>query len=130
MKDTVDGEKEVIIPSKKTRKLLSISELDNNTYLTINSEIIGFSHEIKTERFSYGDHQSMILIDKNILLKELNNINMNLFWMATHFIKKNPLNKKIKEIDHNQKIRKYIIWLDYKNQLKSVKYFEEKFSNS
>lgn len=130
MKDTVDGEKEVIIPSKKTRKLLSISELDNNTYLTINSEIIGFSHEIKTERFSYGDHQSMILIDKNILLKELNNINMNLFWMVTHFIKKNPLNKKIKEIEHNQKIRKYIIWLDDKNQLKSVKYFEERFSNS
>ena len=55
---------------------------------------------------------------------------MNLFWMVTHFIKKNPLNKKIKEIDHNQKIRKYIIWLDDKNQLKSVKYFEERFSNS
>ncbi|ALU28148.1 NACHT domain-containing protein [Myroides odoratimimus] len=130
MKDTVDGEKEVIIPSKKIRKLLSISESDNNSYLTINSDVIGFSHEIKTERFSYGDHQSIILIDKNILLNELNNNSMKLFWMATHFIKKNPLNKKIKEIEHNQKVRKYIIWLDDKHQLKSVKYFEGKFSNS
>lgn len=130
MKDTVDGEKEVIVPSKKIRKLLSISELDNNNYLNLNSDIIGFSHEIKTERFSYGDYQSMILIDKNILLKELKNNGMKLFWMATHFVKKNPLNKKIKEIEHSQKVRNYITWLDDKNQLRSVQYFEGKYSNS
>ncbi|WP_291047621.1 NACHT domain-containing protein [Empedobacter sp. UBA1574] len=124
MKDTVDGEKEVIIPSKKVRKLLSLSELDNNNYLTINSDVIGFSHEIKTERYSYGDHQSMILIDKNILLHELNKNSMKLFWVATHFIKKNPSNKEIEEIEYNQKIRNYVIWLDEMNELQSIKYFE------
>jgi len=129
MKDTVDGEKEIIIPSKKIRKLLGISESENNKYLNINSDIVGFDHEINTERFSYGDHQSIILIDKNILLNELNNNRMKLCWIATHFIKKNPLNNNIKEIEHNQKVRKYIIWLDDKNELKSRRYFEGKFSN-
>ena len=127
MKDTVDGEKEVIIPSKKIRKLLSISELDNNYYLNINSDIVGFDHEINTERFSYGDHQSIILIDKAVLFNELNNNNMKLFWRANHFIKKNPLNDNIKKIEHNQKVIKYIIWLDDRNKLKSIKYFEKKF---
>lgn len=127
MKDTVDGEKEVIIPSKKIRKLLSISELDNNNYLNINSDIVGFDHEINTERFSYGDHQSIILIDKAVLFNELNNNNMKLFWRANHFIKKNPLNDNIKKIEHNQKVIKYIIWLDDRNKLKSIKYFEKKF---
>ncbi len=130
MKDNVDGEKEVIIPSKKIRKLLSLSELDNNNYLNINSDIVGFDHEINTERFSYGDSQSIILIDKNILLNELNNNRMKLFWIANHFIKKNPSNKNIEEIEHYQKVRKYIIWIDDQNQLKSVKYFEGKFSNN
>ncbi|REC45186.1 NACHT domain-containing protein [Chryseobacterium sp. 5_R23647] len=130
MRDTVDGEKEAIIPSKKIRKLLDITELDNRSYINVNSDEVGFYHEINTERFSYGDSQSIVLIDKNILLNKLNKNGMKLFWIATHFIKKNPLNKKIEEVKHKQKIRKYIVWLDDKNQLKSVKYFEGKFSNS
>lgn len=52
IKDSVDKEKDIIIPSKKIRKIPSVAELDNNNYLTINSDIIGFSHKINTERFS------------------------------------------------------------------------------
>lgn len=127
--ETHDGESEIIIPSKKLRKLLNISELDCNNYLTRNSDIIGFSHKVKTERFSYGDSQYMILIDKEQLLYQLEKTNMKLFWLVTHFIKKNTLNKTINDIEHKQKIRKYIVWFDDNNQLKSRKYFEGKYSN-
>lgn len=127
--ETHDGESEVIIPSQKLRKLLNISELDYNNYLTINSDIVGFMHKVKTERFNYGDSQYMILIDKEQLIGQLKKTNMQLFWMVTYFIKKNPLNKTINDIEHKQKVRKYIVWLDDNNQVKSIKYFEGECSN-
>lgn len=129
MKDTIEGEKEVIIPAKKIRNLLNISELDNNQYVTINSDIIGFDHEVNTGRFSRGDYQSIILITRDILQKTLSENGLKIFWMANHFIKKNPINKSIEEIKYCQKVRKYIVWLD-EDELKSVNYYEGYFSNS
>lgn len=129
MTNNTDGEEEIIIPSKRIRNLLNISELDNNTYYDINDDDIGFMHQVKTEEHSYGDNQEIILLKKDNLLKVLKNENLKMFWLATFFIKKKPLNDEIKEINHNQKFRKYILWLDGKNQLQSLKYYDKKFSN-
>ncbi|MDD7885055.1 hypothetical protein [Flavivirga sp. 57AJ16] len=129
MRNSVDGEEEIIIPSKKIRQILKITELDNNTYFDIDNNQIGFKHQINTERYSYGDSQEIILLKKDVLFKELKNKKMKLFWLATHFIKKNPLNDNIREVIHNQKTRKYILWFDDQNELQNLKYFEEKFSN-
>ncbi|OYX22921.1 MAG: hypothetical protein B7Z06_10995, partial [Flavobacteriales bacterium 32-35-8] len=129
MRNSVDGEEEIIIPSKKIRQILKITELDNKTYFDIDNNQIGFKHQINTERYSYGDSQEIILLKKDILFKELKNKKMKLFWLATHFIKKNPLNDNIREVIHNQKTRKYILWFDDQNELQNLKYFEEKFSN-
>ena len=64
-----------------------------------------------------------------ILLNVLKTNKLKLFWLASHFIKKNPLNDEIKKINHIQKFRKYIIWLDDKNELQSLKYSDNTFSN-
>lgn len=117
MKDSVDGEEKVIIPSKKIRELLKISELDKNTYFNFNNDEIGFKHQVKTKEYSYGDSQEIILLKKDALLNELKDNKLKIFWLSTYFIKKNPLNNEIKEIQHNQKFRKYILWFDEKNQL-------------
>lgn len=129
MKDNTDGEEEVIIPSKKIRKLLKISELDNNIYFDTNNDEIGFKHQVKTKEYSYGDSQEIILLKKDVLLKELKDNKLKMFWLATYFIRKNPLNDAIKEIKHIQKFRKYILWFDDKNELQTLKYFDKKFSN-
>lgn len=129
IRNNTDGEEEIIIPSKKIRKLLEVSELENNTYFDNNDNEIGFKHQVKTKKYSYGDSQEIILLKKDILLKKLKNNNLKMFWLATYFIRKNLLNDEIKEINHNQKFRKYILWLDGKNQLQSLKYYDKKFSN-
>lgn len=129
MSNNVDGEEEIKIPSKKTRELLKITELDNNTYLNIDENSIGFKHQINTQQFSYGDTQELILLNKENLLNALKNNKLKLFWLASHFIKKNPLNDEIKKINHIQKFRKYIIWLNDKNELQSLKYSDNTFSN-
>ena len=69
MTNNVDGEKEIIIPSKKIRELLEISELDNNKYLNDDNEIIGFNHEVNTKQFSYGDRQELVVLNKRKLWK-------------------------------------------------------------
>ncbi|MDD5151193.1 MAG: hypothetical protein PHC28_12085 [Flavobacterium sp.] len=129
MSNNVDGEEEIKIPSKKTRELLKITELDNNTYLNSDGNDIGFKHQINTQQFSYGDTQELILLNKEILLNALKINKLKLFWLGSHFIKKNPLNDEIKKINHIQKFRKYIIWLDDKNELQSLKYSDNTFSN-
>lgn len=129
MSNNVDGEEEIKIPSKKIRELLKITELDSNTYLNIDGNNIGFKHQINTQQFSYGDTQELILLNKENLLNTLKTNKLKLFWLASHFIKKNPLNDEIKKINHIQKFRKYIIWLDDKNELQSLKYSDNIFSN-
>lgn len=129
MSNNVDGEEEIKIPSKKIRELLKISELDDDTYLNIDGSNIGFKHQINTKQFSYGDTQELILLNKENLLNTLKSNKLNLFWLASHFIKKNPLNDEIKKINHIQKFRRYIIWLDDKNELQSLKYSDNTFSN-
>lgn len=129
MSNNVNGEEEIKIPSKKTRELLKITELDNNNYLNIDGNNVGFKHQINTQRFSYGDTQELILLNKEQLLNALKTNKLKLFWLASHFIKKNPLNDDIKKINYIQKFRKYIIWLNDENELQSLKYSDNTFSN-
>jgi hypothetical protein len=129
MSNNVDGEQEIKIPSKKIRELLKITELDNNNYLNFDSNSIGFKHQINTKQFSYGDTQELILLNKEQLLNALKGNNFKLFWLVSHFIKKNPLNDEIKKIKHKQKFRRYIIWFDDKNELQYLKYSDNTFSN-
>lgn len=129
MTNNVDGEEEIIIPSKKIRKLLEISELDGNSYLSNENTEIGFKHQVDNKQFSYGNTQEIVLLNKNNLQEVLLKNKLKLFWLGSHFIKKNPLNDEIKNIEHIQKFRKYIIWLDNNNKLQSLKYFDNTFSN-
>lgn len=129
MTNNVDGEKEIIIPSKKIRELLEISELDNKKYLNADNEIIGFNHEVNTKQFSYGDRQELVVLNKRKLFDTLKSNNLKLFWLTSYFIKKNPLNDEIKKVKHIQKFRRYIIWLDDNYELQSLKYFDNTFSN-
>jgi hypothetical protein len=125
MINNVEGEEEIIIPSKKIRKLLKISELDGNSYLSSDNTEIGFKHQVNRKQFSYGDYQEIILLNKNNLQKILSKNKLKLFWLGSHFIKKNPLNDEIKSLNYSDNFRQYIIWFDEKNELKSYKYFNK-----
>lgn len=126
MKNNVDGEEEVIIPSKKIRKLLEISDLDDNSYYNFENNRIGFEHEVNNKAFSYADNQEIVLIDKELLKKVLKANKLKIFWLASHFIKKNPLNKKIESLKYIDKFRKYIVWEEEENEFKKYKYSERK----
>ncbi|WP_394775515.1 hypothetical protein [Flavobacterium sp.] len=126
MKNNVDGEEEIIIPSKKIRKLLEISELDGKSYFSIENNEIGFEHKINNKALSYGDTQNIVLLDKELLTKVLKKNKLKIFWLASHFIKKNPLNKKIESLKYIDKIRKYIVWEDEESEFKKCKYSERK----
>jgi hypothetical protein len=86
MSNNVDGEEEIKIPSKKTRELLKIIELDNNTYLNSDGNNVGFKRQTNTQQFSYGDTQQLILLNKEQLLNALKSNKLKLFWLASHFI--------------------------------------------
>lgn len=126
MINNVEGEEEIIIPSKKIRKLLEISDLDGNSYLSTENTEIGFKHQVNTKQFSYGDAQQIVLLNKSNLQKVLLKNRLKLFWLGSHFIKKNPLNDEIKSLHYIENFRQYIIWFDEEDKLKSYKYFNKK----
>lgn len=118
--------KKLLYHQKKIRKLLEISDLDGNSYLSTENTEIGFKHQVNTKQFSYGDAQQIVLLNKSNLQKVLLKNRLKLFWLGSHFIKKNPLNDEIKSLHYIENFRQYIIWFDEEDKLKSYKYFNKK----
>lgn len=127
VKRNIDSEKEIHIPSKKTRHLLDIVELDDDKLINSRNEVVGIIHEIFKK--SYDDYQEIILLDKNKIQSSIEKHNLNMFWFASLFIHKNHLNESLNKDFHSQKFRKYLIWIDKNNEFKHLKFWDEKFSN-
>jgi len=127
MRRNVEGEKEIHIPSKKTRKLFDIVELDDNKLIDSKSNIVGIIHEIFKK--PYDNYQEMIVLDKKIVESNIEKHGLKMFWFASLFMHKNRQNKSLDKRFNSQRFRKYLIWKNKKNDITSYQFWDEKFSN-
>ena len=125
-KNDSQGEKEVYIPSKKIRTLLGISDFKNDKFLNTSDTVVGATSEISEG--SFKDRQDLLVVNWELLKKELDEQGLQLFWFAKLFSRKNPLNKQLDKDFYVQRVKKYLIW-DCKTTLKSHKFWDERFSN-
>lgn len=125
-KVNVDGEKQLYIPSKILRKNLDITELEGDKLINSKNETVGIFHNVDSDNFQEG--QDLIILNKSLLETNLEKNGLKLFWFGSFFIKKNPHNEDINEIEYSQRYRKYLLWEENGN-IKNIEFWNGKFSN-
>lgn len=126
VKINVDGEKEIYIPSKIVRKNLEIIELDGEELITLKNEKAGILYNVNADDFQ--EAQDLIILNKSLLETSLKRNGLKLFWFGSFFIKKNPLNKSIDNVEYVQRVRKYLLW-EEKGNIKNLEFWNGRFSN-
>lgn len=125
VKNSVDGEDQVTLPSKRVRKFLGISELDGQLLLNEHGELKGFIHR---ERLSNFDRQEMVLVNALELKNQLKKENLEIIWLAEIYKTKNPHKKNVSNGLHPMRTRKYIVYREG-DLLKWQKFWDAHFSN-
>ncbi|MFV8324681.1 NACHT domain-containing protein [Flavobacterium sp. ZS1P14] len=125
-KVNVDGEKQLYIPSKILRKNLDITELEGDRLINSKNKTVGIFHNVDSDNFQEG--QDLIILNKSLLETNLKKNGLKSFWFGSFFIKKNPHNEDINEIEYTQRYRKYLLWEENGN-IKNIEFWNGKFSN-
>jgi hypothetical protein len=125
--DNVNGESYIRLPSKKVRKLIDCYELLGSELKDVNGKTLAFNY--KKSDGAFRDKQELVLVDKDVLEKLIDNNGYELVWFVELFKQKNPLNKELDKYFNAQKTRKYFIW-QQQNQKTSIKFWDEWFSNA
>jgi len=126
IKNDLNEEKTYHIPSKQIRKITGITNYKPNLFLNHSNETIAFTN--KTSEGSFSDNQEILIADKHIIQKALNDNDYVLFWFVEIYKEKNPLNKKLDKNFHVRKTRKYLVWIE-NGEYKHIKFWDEKFRN-
>jgi hypothetical protein len=124
--ETIDGEKEIILPSKKARELINACELINNELKNDINETIGFFHTIKENE--YKDSQNMVLVDYELLKQKMIKENLDIVWFVEIYKSNNTLNEELDKKFQVRKSFKYFIWIENEKFL-NIKFWEEEFNN-
>ena len=124
--NTIRGEQEVKIPSKISRQLTGIVELDNEVFTDRNGLLGGILHEIREE-----DHQSqdLLMVREDQWLRAVDEAGYETVWFVELLHRKYELNEQIKSDEHPQKCRKYLVYYDA-GVIRAVKFWDAHFSNS
>ncbi|MCX2584345.1 hypothetical protein [Pedobacter sp. MR22-3] len=124
-KNTIDGEEYLKIPSAFIRQLCGIVEMRGNEFLNKEGHVIAFLHANKDESHNI---QEMVIINKKLLLEELVKNGLELIWFVELFKRKNMHNANIEDIEHSQKVRKYLV--AYQNgEYHALKFWDSYASN-
>ena len=124
-KRTVEGEKEIYIPSKLVRTLMGINEMSQQLFLNKDGIVKALNHILNRPNY---DKQEMTLVPKKEFLEQLEKNNLEIVWLVDHYRTKNALNDEIKGGDHPMRTRKYLVW--YENgMLVSEKFWDARFNN-
>ncbi|MBC7427774.1 MAG: hypothetical protein H7336_04120, partial [Bacteriovorax sp.] len=124
-KNTVEGEREIYIPSKIVRGIMDITSMENELFLDKTDKLKGFNHILTLPNY---DKQEMTLVLKTEFLDKLNEKNLEIVWFVDLYRSKNPLNDSIKSKQHPMKTRKYLVWYS-EGKIESEKIWDERFSN-
>lgn len=124
-RQTVDGEDETYIPSKKVRDLMGISEMSNQIFLDNNDKVIAINHSVRRSNY---DSQEITVVLKAEFLSKIEENNLEIVWFVDLFRSKNALNDKIKSDQHPMKTRKYFVWFE-EGKLRAEKFWDARFSN-
>lgn len=124
--NSINGESHICLPSKKIRALIDCYELSGSELKDSNERTLAFNH--KKSDGLYQDRQELVLVDKDILEKIIDNAEYEIVWFINLFKEKNPLNKSLDKNFHIQKTRKYFVWNE-EGMKKCLKFWDEYFSN-
>jgi hypothetical protein len=123
--DTVDGEKHEVIPSKKVRELLGITDLDGKAYVNRDGRAVAYSHTVSGNNY---DNQQIIFVNSSDFKKALDKNELEVVWFVNIFKSKNALNDKIKSDLHPMKCRKYFVYRE-DEKLNTLKIWDARFCN-
>lgn len=127
IQNSIDGEIEIMLPSKKIREMLDGYELIKNELKNSDDETVAFN--FKKSEGTFNDNQEILFVNSEILKKSLKKEKMNIVWFVDLFKQKNPLNKGFDNDFHIQKSRKYFCWLE-NGTIRSLKLWDENYKNS
>jgi len=126
VQNTIDGDNDTMLPSKKVRELVGIYELLGDKLINQSQRTVAFNY--KKSDGSFRDNQELILIDKKILQDSIEKEGLEIIWFIELFKQKNPLNKSLGKDFHMQKARKYFCWLK-NGEIENIKFWDERFAN-
>jgi hypothetical protein len=118
-------EEKTILPSKKIRKLLKIVTLNGNDLFGARGNRQGFLHKVKITDM---EAQDIVIVNKDELLAAINKTDLTIVWFADLFKRKNMLNEHINDIPHQQRSRKYFIYLK-DDKFQSFKFWDGHSTN-
>lgn len=123
--DSIEGEKYSMIPSKKVRDILEISEVQGRKFMNSKGDVMAIHHQKKDGK---RNSQEILVVDKELFLEALKEKQLQLVWFVEHFQQTNVHNKSIPDGNHHQKVRKYFV----KNNdqgYEYIKFWDSRFSN-
>jgi hypothetical protein len=126
VKNTIEGESYIMLPSKKIRELIGCYELSGNELKDANQNTIAFNY--KVSEGSFRDHQELVVVEVEGMNEAIRKEGFEIIWFVELFKEKNPLNKTLDKNFHIQKTRKYFVWSD-NIEMKHLKFWDETFSN-
>lgn len=114
---TVEGEKFHTIPSKKIRDILGIVDVIENDFRNKDEKTVAFVHNVAGG--IYKDRQSLILVDKELLINNLEKEGLTIVWFSTLLKEQNRLNENLDKNHFRMRTQKYFVWLD-KGTIKNI----------
>jgi hypothetical protein len=124
-KNTIQGEKQVYIPSKLTRNLTQIVEMDGQYLLDKEGNIVAFLHMAGDVNRS---NQELVIVKKKLLETALELNGLQLIWFVHLLKSKEHGIDATKDLPFSQKSRKYIVYQE-NGELNSQKFWDERVSN-
>jgi len=115
-----------MLPSKEFRMLIECYDFRNGKLADANGVVRVFTHKLSDG--GHEDRQEILLVD-NEGLEKVKNAGYEIVWFFEILKQKNPLNKAIDNIEHHQKVRKYLVWTDASGQFYMHKFWDEDASN-
>jgi len=123
---TINGEREVKIPSKAIRELLQIIEMDGQVFVDKNNHVMAVLHAVSRQN---DNRQDITLAQEKEIRAKLEENGLALVWFAEILTSKNALNERVKSDRHPMKCRKYFI-TENNGVFEHLKYWDFRFSNS
>lgn len=125
-KRTTQVEEQVIIPSKKIRRILGVCDLEGNVLKNSKKRTVGFSHKI--DLGFNKDNQEIVVVDKTLVEGGIKKEGFCIAWIVTIFKQSNPSSRLLPKDLNVRRSRKYLIWLT-NGELQKVKFWDEEFTN-
>jgi hypothetical protein len=121
MTHSIEGEKEITIPSKALREMLNIVEMDGCRFNDQGGTCVAFRWEIDEEQH---DQQELVFVGKEAMTRALTDRDVELVWFVDLWKRKNPSKEELKDVSHVQRGRKYFIWRE-DGQYKGLKFWDD-----